>query len=207
LEPELEEGEVKYCPDCGAIIDPCETYCPNCGVLAQVRQTQPESLLLIFSRCAVAVAGIFSLLSIIVNFMVVLESSSWVLYDKNARDILVLVFSSMSLLSIVGAFYAFESGHKRWNTQRSKLVFSSAMLMVLLGSLDVALGLVVHGIVASSSIFWPVYYTREAIAARQSIIGSIASVLLVAGAFIVPLSLPGLVVSTRGKSVEDPFVP
>ncbi len=207
MEPELEEGEVKYCPDCGTIIDPCETYCPNCGVLAQVRQTQPEHLLLVFSRCAVAVAGIFSLLSIIVNFMVVLESSSWVLYNKIARDTLVVVFSSMSLLSIVGAFYAFESGHKRWNKQRSKLVFSSAMLLVLLGSLDVALGFAVHGIIASSSISWPGYYTREVIAARQGMIGSIASVLLVAGAFIALLSLPGLVAVNRGKNAEGPFVP
>ncbi len=200
---------MKYCPDCGMIIDPYLTYCPDCGVLAQVRQTQPESLQVILGRCAVAGAGIFSLLSIFVNFMVVMESFSWVLFDEIARNTLVVVFSSMSLLSIIGAFYAFESGHKRWNTQRSKLVSSTSMLLVLLGSLDLALGFAVHGIITSSSIFWPTSssISFSGITARHGTIQSTASILLVAGAFIVLLSLPGLVAMKRGKNAEGPFVP
>lgn len=69
LEPELEEGEVKYCPDCGMVLDPFLTYCPACGTLVKVRQAQTESPVLMLTRCAVVLADGFSFVSIFVNLI------------------------------------------------------------------------------------------------------------------------------------------
>lgn len=167
LEPELEDGEVKYCPDCGMLLDPFLTYCPKCGTLAQVRQAQTESPRLMFGRYAVSFAGGFSFMSIFVNFLAAVGTP--IKFSGNV----VLIFLVMSLLSFVGAVYGFTAGQKRWNAERLKLVVFSVAFLIFLGSLDLILGFVFRGIVGSAaSVFWTM------------------------GAFMILLSLPGLIIMT-----------
>lgn len=167
LEPELEDGEVKFCPDCGMLLDPFMTYCPKCGILAHVRQTQAEAPRLMFGRYAVLLAGGFSFLSIFVNFLAAVGTPLG--FSGNV----VLIFLVVSLLSFVGTVYSFTAGQKRWNAKRLKLIVFSVAFLIFLGSLDLTLGFVFRGIVGSAaSIFWAM------------------------GAFMILLSLPGLIITT-----------
>lgn len=183
------------------LLDPFLTYCPNCGTLARIRQTQTEPPRLVLSRCAVLFAGVFSALSIFLNFALVLEAATWARYNEVVLIFFVIVFSGMSLLSFVGTVYGFESAQKRWNADRLRLVVFSARSLVFLGSLDLILGSILHVFILPFSIFVGTMRTPRQVVV--SIVGSTASILLATGAFVILLSLPGLIVATRRLKREE----
>lgn len=189
------------------VLDPFLTYCPTCGTLARVRQAHTEAPRLMLGRYAVLTAGVFSLLSIFLNFAIAVVAAEvagelsrinqyptsvtkyWFL--QNA----VLVFVGMSLLlgfvSFIGTVYSYEAGHKRWNPDRLRLVVFSVRLLIVLGSLNLLLGFVFQGIRI------PIHTVWETGALM------IPPLLWVTSAFMILLSLPGLIIATSWLRREE----
>ena len=207
LEPELEDGEVKYCPDCAMVLDPFLTYCPMCGTLARVRQAHTEAARLMLGRYTVLTAGVFSLLSIFLNFAIAIvaaevfgelsrinQSSAPVAKYWFLQNV-ALVFVVMSLLlccvSFVGTVYSYEAGHKRWNPDRLRVVVFSARLLIFLGSINLLLGFVFQGIRIPIHTIWETGALM------------IPPLLWVTSVFIILLSLPGLIIATRWLKREE----
>jgi len=155
------------------------------------------------SRCAVYLAGGFSFLCIFVNLIgavVIVGNIPFTYYvvANHWEDWIWLLgygipifFGMFLLLSYVGALYGYEAGHKRWNAKRLTIVVFSVRFLILLGSLNLLLGFVYQGILIPASR----YGSTEVL--------MIPHLLWATGAFMILLSLPGLIIATRWLKREE----
>jgi hypothetical protein len=158
LQEELEEGEEKFCPDCGRTLPADVTYCPVCGVLAEIRQIQPETVksrLLRVGRAMVFIAGLIGLISGVLNFG---SSYTVALYSAEggpAYSYLALMFFIVAVLSFVGSACGWAASLNRWRKGCMKWTVAQIALLAFVGFFNLIVGTMFWGMAEFGySFYW-----------------------------------------------------